>query len=99
MVATVPSKLPHVKYNHSNNRLIKVVHAEYTRIITKSSFDCLIYVDGAQFTKEVLTKKSKDMLHQLSSSNPWPNLYETMVKIIIVVLCLVPTRLDRIITA
>ena len=98
MVATVPLKLSHVKYNHSNDSLINVVHAEYTRIITKSSFDCLIYVDGAQCMKEFLTEKSKDMLHQLFSSNSCPNLYETMIKIIIFILCLVPMRLDRIIT-
>ena len=59
VVATVPLKLSHVKYNHSNNRLIKVVHAEHTRIITKSSFDCLIYVDGAQFTKEFVYQKEQ----------------------------------------
>ena len=35
LVATVPLKLSHVKYNHSNNRLINVVRAEYIRIITK----------------------------------------------------------------
>ena len=35
LVATVPLKLSHVKYNHRNNRLINVVHAEYIRIITK----------------------------------------------------------------